>query len=200
MLDYTILPKIFKTVLERELDYETLNHLEYIWETGGFKNPSEDLTYAFSHKIKEVLLETAKLYGVTDIDDDYGLKSILFSIFMQSYPVFDELSIKDAVSPRKFIVGSEDNPLPFVGGANQGNLNGISYQQIENIFGPPTYSDPSSDNKVQVEWDIKFDNGVRASIYDYKQYGVDPGEIEYWSIGGNSPESSFEVFKSLRLL
>ena len=53
----------------------------------------------------------------------------------------------------------------------------------------PTWEQGSQDGKTQVEWDIEFDNGVRTSIYDYKQYGVHPQDVDYWSIGGNSPVS-----------
>ena len=200
MLDYTLLPKIFKTVVEKELDYETLNHLEDIWESGSFKNPTGALTYRFSTRLTDILTKTVKLYGISPSEYHIGsgqLGSVIFSIFMQSYPNFNESTIKDAVSPRKFIVSSD---LPFVGGSRQGELDGVSYQEIVHTFGEPTYDEPSGDSKVQVEWDIRFDNGVRASIYDYKQYNIHPEQIDYWSIGGNSPESSFEVYKSLGLI
>ena len=51
-----------------------------------------------------------------------------------------------------------------------------------------------------MEWDIKFDNGVRAAIYDYKQYGIPVNDIDYWSIGGNSPESATEVYLAMGLV
>ena len=76
----------------------------------------------------------------------------------------------------------------------------IFHQEIIEKFGPPTSTIPSSDNKVQVEWDIQFENGVRASIYDYKQYDKSPEEIDYWSIGGNSPDAAAEVYKVMRLI
>ena len=76
----------------------------------------------------------------------------------------------------------------------------IYYNDIERVFGPPSYSEGSGDGKVQMEWDIKFDNGVRAAIYDYKQYGIPVNDIDYWSIGGNSPESATEVYLAMGLV
>ena len=69
------------------------------------------------------------------------------------------------------------------------------------MFGPPNYDQGSGDGKVQLEWEIKFDNGVRATIYDYKQYDYDPyNEVDYWSVGGNSVSSAAEVYKAMGLI
>ena len=38
-------------------------------------------------------------------------------------------------------------------------------------------------DKTTVEWQLKFDNGVIATIYDWK-YGKTPKHICQWNIGG----------------
>jgi len=61
-----------------------------------------------------------------------------------------------------------------------------SRRLIESVFGAPTFEDESS--KVTTEWVIKFDDGLVATIYDWKRYedgapGMD--EVYAWHIGGS---------------
>ena len=56
------------------------------------------------------------------------------------------------------------------------------------------------DDKVQVEWAIKFPDGTIATIYDYKQYNVDPDDIDYWSIGGRGPLAEYYVKKAMGII
>ena len=58
------------------------------------------------------------------------------------------------------------------------------YNELVAAFGEPL--GPSGDGKVQAEWVVKFENGIIATIYDWKQYGVPPCEIVNWNIGGRS--------------
>jgi|TARA_R110002020_G_scaffold111841_2_gene257844 hypothetical protein len=208
-MEYTMIPKLFDHVITRELPVEILDELEYLGEKGTLSDPgSSGLKYMFIEKIKKAVDRSAKLFGVSVGNNksyDTPLSkaeesAILTSLLLQTYPNFDLGRIEESFKPRKFIVGSESTPLPFVGGSRQGELEGIYYDDIEAVFGKPTWKGVSGDNKVQVEWDIKFDNGVRSSIYDYKQYDVDPYDIDYWSVGGNSPESAFEVYKVMGLI
>ena len=149
-----------------------------------------------SAKLFGIKLSGFEKYNVSPQEES----AILTSLFLQTYPNFDLDYIEKGFEPIGFVVGSENTPLPFVGGSRQGELDGLFYDDIEDVFGEPTWEGLSGDEKVQVEWDIKFDNGVRSSIYDYKQYDVDPYDIDFWSVGGNSPESAFEVYKAMGLI
>ena len=205
-MDYTTITKLFKHVLTRELPIEVLDELEHLEDKGTLSDPtSPGLSWKFIQTIDSAMKRTSKLFGVRLGDEQFLSPteegSILTALLLQTYPDFNRSSLQSALSPRPFIVGSEDNPLPFVGGSRQGELDGPSYDDIEGAFGPPSYAEGSGDGKVQLEWDIKFDNGVRASIYDYKQYDKDPyNDVFYWSVGGNSPESAFEVYKMMGLV
>jgi len=206
-MDYNTIPKLFEYVITRELPIEVLDELEFLKEKGTLSDPtSPALNWKFTQLIKKAIERSAKLYGVrvyVGHNNPYNEENdILTSLFIQTYPHFNDMDkIEEALTPRSFVVGSESKPLPFVGGSRQGQVDGLYYDDIESVFGPPSYEQGSGDGKVQLEWDIEFDNGVRATIYDYKQYDVDPyNDIDYWSVGGNSAESAFEVYKSLGLI
>ncbi len=174
--------------------------LDSIHEDGRLTHPGQAHTYKFSSSLQRLIKDEAKLFG---FDSNHKLIDMLFSLFIESYDPFssdwDLEDLEFELQPRSFIVGTPQRGLPFVGGSRQGELEGIYMDDIVRVFGPPTRDQGSGDGKVRMEWDIKFDNGVRASIYDYKQYGVHPGDIDYWSVGGNSPVSSYEVYKSMGL-
>jgi hypothetical protein len=60
-------------------------------------------------------------------------------------------------------------------------------KELISVFGNPTEY-PEGD-KVTTEWCIKFDNGLVASIYDWKRYeqgAPELDEIYDWHIGGTS--------------
>lgn len=84
----------------------------------------------------------------------------------------------------KFITGTD---VDTVGTSLRGHIVARKSDLID-AFGEPTWDEPSGDNKVTVEWAIQFDNGVIATIYDWKRYELGTPdlfeEIE-WNIGGN---------------
>jgi hypothetical protein len=63
-----------------------------------------------------------------------------------------------------------------------------SYTSLVAVFGEPTYLDDDTDEKVNVEWEIRFEDGTIATIYNWKDYDggaecwADPQY--YWHIGG----------------
>ena len=76
----------------------------------------------------------------------------------------------------------------------QGNV-GATYQELIQVFGEPKRyeSDGTTnlDNKVDVEWSIKFEDGTVATIYNYKNginymgaKGLRVTEMELFNIGG----------------
>jgi len=199
--DSKILTQFFNKVLD-SLDEDTSKELEYIHNN----NQTNTSPNFLSGNILNAIQQEGKLFGFNEVSDYQfeatPLQSALFSLFINTYTPFgyDLEDIEDELKPRKFIVGGKDHSLPFVGGSRQGTLNDVPYNEIRHHFGPPTYAEPSADGKVQAEWDIKFDNGVRASIYDYKQYHHPPELVTDWSIGGNSPHSAYEVYKVMGIL
>lgn len=61
--------------------------------------------------------------------------------------------------------------------------------ELVSIFGEPIRS--SWEDKVSVEWIIKFSNGEVATVYDWKRYELGtPGSEESYEyhIGGNSKD------------
>jgi len=63
-----------------------------------------------------------------------------------------------------------------------------TYQELVEVFGDPTYSEPSGDEKVNTEWDLFIDD-TRVTIYDWKDYDFGKrsrsGQPYRWHIGGN---------------
>lgn len=58
-----------------------------------------------------------------------------------------------------------------------GLCRGLSVEQLTEVFGAPDDALERSDGKVRHEWLIRFENGVRAAIWDYKG--------GRWSVGGD---------------
>lgn len=50
-----------------------------------------------------------------------------------------------------------------------GYLEDVNFMDLVTGLGEPTFDDPSGDDKVQVEWVVKF-NGKVFTIYDWKTY------------------------------
>ena len=76
-----------------------------------------------------------------------------------------------------------------------------NYSTLVEVFGEPTYTDPSGDNKVHTEWELEFvvqEKGeedtetVLATIYDWKEPNADVARqtLGYrWHVGGNSRDA-----------
>ena len=58
-----------------------------------------------------------------------------------------------------------------------------TYDRLVALFGEPTYSDPSGEDKVQYEWTLKTPAGI-ATVYDWKNYGIDARNVTNWHVGG----------------
>ena len=65
-----------------------------------------------------------------------------------------------------------------------------SYDRLIEVFGEPTYDEPSGDGKVDVEWNLEFRDGTVATIYNWKDYDgglrCKSDEAYTWHIGGKS--------------
>lgn len=68
----------------------------------------------------------------------------------------------------------------------------IEYDKLVSLFGEPTDSDGY---KVDAQWDIEFEDGLIATIYNWKdgknyngEEGLDVTEITDWHIGGHKKD------------
>lgn len=60
-------------------------------------------------------------------------------------------------------------------------------RELEATFGAPAFEDEG--DKVTTEWDILFDDGTVATIYDWKRYELGAPTMDEritWNIGGKS--------------
>lgn len=78
----------------------------------------------------------------------------------------------------------------------------ISFDNLVEVFGKPNFDSLSGDDKVRIEWSIKFKDGTVATIYDWKNYGrsndwVKKNEKE-WHIGGKSEKAFTNVVAEIK--
>ena len=74
----------------------------------------------------------------------------------------------------------------------------VTFEKLLKVFGTPLGA--SSDNKVDVEWNIEFGNGVIATIYNWKngpasmgEDGTNPVDITTWHIGGKTKSAVWGI-------
>tara|TARA_R110001592_G_scaffold71364_5_gene218227 strand:- start:153 stop:2051 length:1899 start_codon:yes stop_codon:yes gene_type:complete len=151
-------------------------------------------SYKWDKEVMEEIIEpTYRLYGFNEDE-----KAFVFTLFTQNMANSPNQTFTEIITP---------SPFPFktgnfnvMGTSRQGELDGYYKNEIEEVFGPPSWDQGSADDKVQVEWVIKFPDGTIATIYDYKQYNVDPEDIDYWSIGGRGPLAEYYVKKAMGII
>ena len=83
-----------------------------------------------------------------------------------------------------------DSDIDVNGTSYQGEIS-ETFENLLKVFGTPMGA--SADNKVDVEWNVMFNDGVVATIYNWKngpasmgEKGTNPVDIETWHIGGKS--------------
>lgn len=76
-----------------------------------------------------------------------------------------------------------------------------TYAELVETFGEPGIGD---EWKTDAEWDIRFEDGTIATIYNWKdgknyngEFGQDIAEIEIWNIGGFGLDAPTLVHKAL---
>ena len=151
-------------------------------------------SYKWDKEVMEEIIEpTYRLYGFNEDE-----KAFVFTLFTQNMANSPNQTFTEIIIP---------SPFPFktgnfnvMGTSRQGELDGYYKKDIEKVFGPPSWDQGSTDDKVQLEWNIEFPDGTIATIYDYKQYGVDPEDIDYWSIGGRGPLAEYYVKKAMGII
>ena len=75
------------------------------------------------------------------------------------------------------------------------NINGTSlqgyveatYSELVAVFGAPSYGpDDEDSDKVTCAWELELENGIVATIYDWKEERT-PRDNHRWHIGGYNP-------------
>jgi len=84
---------------------------------------------------------------------------------------------------------THNDNIPFIGGGLQGYIY-AEYKELRKLFGLPSDSDGY---KVDAEWEVLFDDGSFARIYNYKdgknyngKSGTPKTKITDWHIGGEN--------------
>lgn len=84
--------------------------------------------------------------------------------------------------------------MKFTNGANA-NMTGlrgefaITYAELTEIFGMPDVGPNNRHgDKTTCEWHLKFEDGIVATIYDWKM-GWTPMGLYEWHIGGHTQEA-----------
>ena len=91
-----------------------------------------------------------------------------------------------------------DKEINCIGTNLQGELT-LKYSDIKKVLGEPHGSDSY---KSDAEWEIEFEDGVVATIYNYKdgknyngKSGIPKTKITNWHIGGQNMQAVINVVK-----
>jgi hypothetical protein len=106
-----------------------------------------------------------------------------FNILVESVSREDRLKALKALSTKPFTVLPE---LPREMMSGRMGLVYTTFDKLKSVFGEPSYSNGDWD-KVNAEWVVRFNDGLIATIYDYKTSEIPMGLYD-WHIGGNKPE------------
>jgi hypothetical protein len=60
-----------------------------------------------------------------------------------------------------------------------------SYDKLVAMFGEPHCN--GDEYKVRAYWGLVFEDGTIASVYDWKEYDTELGDVTHWHIGGHKP-------------
>lgn len=102
-------------------------------------------------------------------------------------------------------VYEEGESTPDIRSSKQGELKDMTYYDLLDLLGEPTYPNQSGDEKVQKEWVIEFtpfeENPCFLRIYDWKTYSCwdTINSLRVWSIGGEEA-SEFNALELKSLL
>lgn len=74
----------------------------------------------------------------------------------------------------------------------------LPFYTVVGVLGDPMrFKADEGDGKVRVEWDIQFEDGLVATIYDWKEHNRAPEEVTDWHIGGRGFEVVQRVYDLL---
>lgn len=70
----------------------------------------------------------------------------------------------------------------------------MDYDELVLLFGEPHYL---NGDKTLAEWCIKYADGTIATIYDWKNYGLQKEQIKHWHVGGFDRKALDNVMQSI---
>jgi hypothetical protein len=71
----------------------------------------------------------------------------------------------------------------FIEGTRLMGYLSANYEEVVAVFGEPERWDGE---KSRVEWDVQFEDGTVACIYDWRQNAIRVEDIAEWNIGGRT--------------
>ena len=90
-----------------------------------------------------------------------------------------------------------DTDIDVNGTSHQGEIS-ETFDNLLKVFGTPMGT--SDDDKVDVEWNIMFNDGVVATIYNWKNgpasmgvNGTNPVDITNWNVGGKTISAIYDI-------
>ena len=92
---------------------------------------------------------------------------------------------------------AKDNELDNTYGTYwQGDLHGVTYGQLLELYGTPQFNEASGDDKVQFEWVFYVGDEV-VTLYDWKTYDRNYSmyELDEWHVGGKSLSAADEFIE-----
>ena len=77
-----------------------------------------------------------------------------------------------------------------------GSFENVSFEELVELFGNPITTE---DNDIRFQWLIEFEDGLLATIYDYKQKKSIWTDPIKWSVGGHDPRVMDRIYKLIRI-
>jgi hypothetical protein len=95
----------------------------------------------------------------------------------------------------KLITVYDKMTAPDTSGSSLKGYINLTYNQLVQILGEPTFPEESGDGKVQVEWIVKYQDEL-FTVYDWKTYdrNYTKNKLDRFNIGGKTSSSYFEDY------
>jgi hypothetical protein len=90
------------------------------------------------------------------------------------------------------IIVFDEMSVPSTQGTSLKGYVNLTYNQLVEVLGEPTFKEESGDNKTQKEWVVEF-GGEVFTIYDWKTYDVEytMNELNRFNVGSKTSAYDF---------
>jgi len=90
------------------------------------------------------------------------------------------------------IIVFDEMSVPSTQGTSLKSYVNLTYNQLVEVLGEPTFKEESGDGKTQKEWVVEVDGEV-FTIYDWKTYDVEytMNELNRFNVGGKTSSYDF---------
>ena len=125
-------------------------------------------------------------------------------------PPRDYIELVNRYGDFHFVTHNHVKDIETDGSSLVGHLEDISFYRLIETFGRP--SDNFDDYKSDAEWDIEFDDGLVATIYNWKNglnytgkidkdgnHGLQLTDMNKWNVGGKDPKVLDRLLTMLKL-